>query len=51
MHNIVKMLRIIAVMLPPNPPILGDFRTKTVSKSPRIGGFRGPALEDLNITD
>jgi hypothetical protein len=29
---------------PPNPPILGDFRAKTVSKSPRIGGFRGPAI-------
>jgi hypothetical protein len=22
--------------LPPNPPILGDFRAKTASKSPRI---------------
>ncbi len=28
---------------PPNPPILGDFRARTTSKSPRIGGFRGPA--------
>jgi hypothetical protein len=26
---------------PPNPPILGDFRARAVSKSPRIGGFRG----------
>jgi hypothetical protein len=29
---------------PPNPPILGDFRARTISKSPRIGGFRGPDI-------
>jgi hypothetical protein len=29
---------------PPNPPILGDFRAKTTSKSPRIGEFRRTAI-------
>jgi hypothetical protein len=28
----------------PKGRILGDFRAKTASKSPRIGGFRGPAI-------
>jgi hypothetical protein len=35
--------------LPPNPPILGDFRAKPVSKSPRIGDLGGEQLSQRQI--
>jgi hypothetical protein len=35
---------------PLNPPILGDFRTKSVSKSPSIGGLGGGSAMDVAPT-